>query len=144
MIERMMQRAQLVRFLRAQPWAVLATASRSGFPQSAVVGVVVTDDAELVFDTAVTARKTANLRADPRISLVLGWDEGRTVQYEGLASEPAGEVLEALRHQYFARFPDGVARAAKEETTYFVVRPTWVRYSDFSGEDDHVEVVIGG
>lgn len=138
-----MHLAQLVRFMRSQPWAVLATSGPGGFPQSAVVGVVVSDAAELFFDTAASARKTANLRADSRISFVLGWDEGRTVQYEGLVTEPTGDALEVLRLRYFERFPDGVARAGREETTYFLARPVWVRYSDFSGERDHVEVVIG-
>jgi hypothetical protein len=61
---------------------------------------------------------------------VIGWDD-QTVQYEGVADEPRGAELEALQQIYFARFPDGPERLAWPGITYFRVRPTWLRYSDF-------------
>lgn len=75
-----MNRHELLHFLRAQPWAVEASVNGRGEPQAAVIGVAVTDRLELVFDTLATSRKAANLRANPRVALVLGWDEGQTAQ----------------------------------------------------------------
>jgi pyridoxine/pyridoxamine 5'-phosphate oxidase len=121
-------RKELVAFLRAQKWAVEATVTSEGAPQAAVIGVAVTDDLELIFDTESTSRKAKNLRANPKIALVIGWDDAKTVQYEGIADEPADR--EAMQRIYFARFPDGVDRAGPE-ISYFRVRPVWIRYSDF-------------
>jgi general stress protein 26 len=123
----------LVDFIGRHPLAVQASVADSGTPQAAVVGVVVKSDLTLFFDTLSSSRKAHNLRRDPRMALVIGWDleEAQTVQYEGLADEPTGDELAQLQEIYFARFPDGRARAAMPEIAYFRVRPQWVRYSDF-------------
>jgi uncharacterized pyridoxamine 5'-phosphate oxidase family protein len=128
-----MNRTELVEFMRRQPWAVQASVAESGAPQAAVIGVVITDEAEVFFDTLGTSRKARNLRRDPRIALVLGWDDGRTVQYEGVADEPAGAELARLKELYFARFADGRDREKWPHIAYFRARPAFVRYSDFSG-----------
>ncbi len=105
--------------------------SEAGAPQAAVVGYGVSDDLDLVFDTLDTTRKVDNLRHDPRIALVIGWDEEQTVQIEGVADEPKGAELERLKAVYFGAYPDGPARQAWKGITYVRVRPSWVRYSDF-------------
>jgi hypothetical protein len=96
-----------------------------------VVGYAVSDDIEIVFDTIGTTRKMQNLRCNPRIALVIGWDDEQTVQVEGTADEPQGAELERLKKVYFAAWPDGVERQAWKDITYVRVRPTWARYSDF-------------
>lgn len=133
-----MTRTELLEFLRRQPWAVEATVSADGAPQAAVIGVAVTDDLELVFDTLDTTRKCHNLRRDPRVALVVGWDDAQTVQLEGLADEPTGPDLDRLRAAYFTRFPDGRDRATWPGITYWRIRPTWLRYSDFRGAEPRV------
>jgi hypothetical protein len=40
-----------------------------------------------------------------------------------------------LQKLYFARFPDGVLRQSWPGITYFRVKPTWVRFSDFRGDE---------
>jgi general stress protein 26 len=131
---------ELVAFLRRHKYAVQASVSAAGAPQAAVVGVAVSDQLELFFDTLASTRKCQNLRRDPRISFVIGWDEEQTVQYEGLADEPAGDELARLKAAYFARFPDGPAREAWPDITYFRTRPTWIRYSDFGSAGRVVEL----
>lgn len=130
-----MNLADLVAFARTPKWAVEASVSPSGAPQAAVIGVAVTDSLELVFDTLGTTRKAENLRRDPRVAVVLGWDEGQTLQIEGLADEPAGDELAALKQVYFARFPDGPGREGWADITYFRVKPRWARFSDFREGD---------
>jgi len=136
-----MDRSDLVSFLRTQRWAVEASVSVHGTPQAAVIGIAVTDDLEIVFDTFADTRKTQNLRRNRKIALVVGWDEGRTVQLEGLADEPTGEDLERVKAVYFARFPDGEGRALAGNVTYFRVRPSWVRVSDFRATEPVVTVI---
>ena len=108
-----------------------SSVSARGTPQSAVVGFAVSDRFEFVFDTLEATRKAVNLRRDPRITLVIGWDDEQTVQVEGVADEPRGDELLRLKAVYFATYPDGVERQAWKGITYFRVRPRWMRYSDF-------------
>lgn len=136
-----MNRDELFSFLRAQKWAVEASVTAAGAPQAAVIGVAVTDRLELVFDTVGTTRKAVNLRQNPKVALVLGWDEGQTVQLEGIADEPTGEELAALKRVYFERFPDGVEREAWQDIAYFRVRPEWIRYSDFRSAEPVIVTV---
>jgi len=137
--------------MREHSMAVEASVSVAGGPQAAVVGIVVTDDLEVFFDTADTSRKIDNLRRNPRIALVIGGTTGgdeRTVQYEGVADEPTGAELQRLKELYFESFPDGRERQAWPGITYLRTRPTWIRYTDFnrdppeSVEFDRVE--LGG
>lgn len=121
----------MLQFLRAQPWAVEAIVTQQGEPQAAVIGIAVTDELELVFDTVGTSRKATNLRASPRIALVVGWDGGQTAQIEGVADEPTGDELQRLKEVYLRRFPDGHDRVRLPGIAYFRVSPAWIRYSDF-------------
>jgi PPOX class probable F420-dependent enzyme len=126
-----MNRTELLAFLRRHRLCVQASVSETGAPQAAVVGFGVSDDLELVFDTLDTSRKVKNLRRDPRVALVVGWDDEQTAQIEGVADEPKGAELERLKQVYFAAYPDGPERLAWKGITYVRVRPTWVRLSDF-------------
>lgn len=124
-------------FIRRHRMAVEASVTATGEPQAAAVGIAVTHELEIIFDTLGTSRKARNLRRDPHIALVIGWDLGgdeRTVQYEGLADEPQGAELDRLKAVYFEAFPDGREREKWPEIAYFRARPTWIRYSDFSGK----------
>jgi hypothetical protein len=126
-----MTRQDILSFVRQYRWAVVATTSRTGQPQAAVVGFAASDSFELIFDTLDASRKIANLRHDNRIAAVIGWDDAQTVQIDGIADEPKGSELERLQKIYFARFPDGLDRRGWKGISYVRVRPAWVRYSDF-------------
>lgn len=128
-----MNGSDLLVFLRAQKWAVQASVAADYHPQAAVIGVGVTDHLEIVFDTMGDTRKAVNLRQNPKIALVIGWDDAQTVQIEGIADEPTDAVLDRVKQAYFAKFPDGRERERWAGITYFRVHPTWMRYSDFRG-----------
>ena len=61
-----MMRADVLEFMRSHSLAVQASVSPVDAPQAAVVGFIVTDDFEVVFDTVNTTRKVANLRRNAR------------------------------------------------------------------------------
>jgi general stress protein 26 len=126
-----MTRDELLAFLRRHKLAVQASVAPGGAPQAAVVGVAFSDALEIVFDTVTSSRKFKNLRADPRIALVVGWDQEVTAQIEGLAEFPTGADLDRARECYFVAYPDGRERLSWPGITHVVVRPTWVRFSDF-------------
>jgi len=130
-----MELSQVVRFMQSCTLAVQSSVSPTGSPQSAVVGIVVTDDGQIFFDTLEQTRKVENLRRNPRIAFVIGGTvdgDERTVQYEGIADEPRGSVLESLKDLYFRRFPDGRQRSAWPGLIYIRAVPTWIRFSDFN------------
>jgi pyridoxine/pyridoxamine 5'-phosphate oxidase len=137
-----MTRAELLPFLRKHRLGVQSTVSPDGAPQAAVVGIAVTSELEIVFDTLDTSRKCRNLRADPRIAFVIGWDQEITVQLEGIADEPTGAERDRILAAYFIPYPDGRDRLAWKGITHFRVRPTWIRYSDFNVAGEIVEIQV--
>lgn len=131
---------ELLQFMRTQRLAVEASRAPAGGVQAALVGIGVTDAFEIVFDTLASTRKAQNLRTSPRAAFVLGgWaaDE-RTVQFEGIADEPVGAELDRIKTVYFAAWPDGPSRLSWPGITYFRVRPSWIRFSDFTGASPHI------
>jgi len=125
----------LLEFMRRYRVAGQASVSADGAAQAAAVGIAITDRFEIVFDTLSSSRKAQNLRRNPKIALVIGGLSGgeeRTVQYEGVADEPAGDELERLKQAYYHVYPDGPSRLRWPGLTYVRVRPTWIRYSDFT------------
>jgi hypothetical protein len=130
-----MTRPELLRLMRAERHATVSSVSATGEPQAALVGVVVSEDLEIFFDTLETTRKAGNLRARPRAAVVLGStaaDAQVTVQLEGVADEPRGTDLERLKELYFERFHDGPTRQAWKGLIYVRIRPTWLRLSDYA------------
>ncbi|HEX6496505.1 MAG TPA: pyridoxamine 5'-phosphate oxidase family protein [Acidobacteriaceae bacterium] len=131
-----MEQAELLAYMRSQRLGVLGTLAPAGEPQAALVGYAVTPDLALLFDTLRTTRKYRNIMANPRVSFTVGNTAGsgdeRTAQYEGIAEELAGDSLARLRPVYFAAWPDGVERQQWPHITWFVIRPRWIRYSDFN------------
>jgi hypothetical protein len=136
-----MTRAELLRALRSERHATVASVSEAGAPQAALVGVVVSDDFEVFFDTLETTRKAMNFRARPRAAVVLGSvaaDAKLTAQVEGVADEPRDTDLERLKALYFERFIDGPARQAWKGLVYVRVRPTWLRISDYAQDPPRI------
>ncbi len=88
-----MTRKELLAFMRNERFAVQASVSRDYAAQAAVVGIAVSDDFEIVFDTLTDSRKATNLRANPSVAFAIGStrdDVERSVQYEGVADFPYG------------------------------------------------------
>lgn len=138
-----MNRSEVLEYLGQQRLAVLATASREGAPEAAVIGIAVTDRFEVVFDTLSSTRKFQNLECNPRVALVIGWEHERTVQLEGEADLPQGDELERLKRAYLAAHPDGVERQSWPGLVYVRVRPGWLRYSDFNGKQPLIVEFLG-
>jgi len=136
-----MTRDALLEFMRSEKYAVQSSVSPDGIPQSAVVGIAISDRFEIVFDTIASSRKATNLRANPAVAFVIGGTrdgDERTVQCEGTADEPTCADLERLKRVYFARFPDGPERQSWPGLIYVRVKPTWIRFSNFSAQPPEI------
>ena len=120
-------------FIRQYKFGVISTISPDNCPQSAYVGLAVTTDLKIIFDTFSDSRKYKNILLNPNVSLVIGWDNERTVQYEGTAKIPETSELERLLLTYYSVFPKGKTRRENWENIAFLcVEPKWIRFSDFN------------
>jgi pyridoxine/pyridoxamine 5'-phosphate oxidase len=137
-----MTKAEIYEFIAKHKLAVLGTISPQGMPQSALVGIAVTPELEIIFDTVKSSRKYHNLIANPNCSFVIGWTGEITVQYEGQAHMPSGAVLERYQQEYFEQWPDGPSRLTWPSIVYFVVRPRWIRHSDFDQNPPEIQEYI--
>jgi Pyridoxamine 5'-phosphate oxidase len=126
-----MTRTELFTFMSAHKLGVLGYLAPDGAPRSALVGIGITPELEIVFDTVASSRKYGCLVANPAASFVIGWAGEVTVQFEGQAFQPTGAELVRYQQAYFASWPDGPDRLSWPGIAYFVVRPQWIRYSDY-------------
>ena len=126
----------LYNFISKNKYAVLSTVTKDNLPEAALVGIAVTTDLQIIFDTVSTSRKYQNLIANPSIAFVIGWDSEQTIQYEGIAKIPTtAEEIDKLLEIYFKVFPDGKERKENwKDIAYFRVDPKWIRYSDFNSQ----------
>jgi len=132
-------KTELFKFMAKEKLGVLGYISAQGAPRSALVGIAVTPELEIIFDTVASSRKYANLLANPAASFVIGWAGEVTVQYEGQAFQPAGAELSRYQQIYFEAYPDGPDRLSWPGIAYFVVRPKWIRYSDYDQRPPLIE-----
>ena len=118
-------------FIARHRYGVVSTLSAGGGPESALVGIAVSPQLEVFFDTVDSSRKIANLRRNPRVSFVIGWENEQTLQLEGVVDEPKGEALLALKKVYYAAWPDGPEREKWKGITWCRVTPRWLRFSSY-------------
>jgi hypothetical protein len=144
-----MNKADLFKFMAGHKLGVLGSISSVGSisqersPQSALVGIAVTPELEIIFDTVSSSRKYANLVADPAASFVIGLGDKSTgevtVQFEGQAFQPTGAELARYQQVYFAAWPECRDHLSWPGIAYFVVRPTWIRFSDYDQRPPLIE-----
>jgi hypothetical protein len=133
-----MTKPELLGFLKRHRYAVVSSVSVTGTPQSAVVGIAVSGELEIVFDTLRTSRKYANLTGSPAASVAV-WTGEATAQLDGIACEPEGAERDRYRKIYFETWPDGRDRLNWSGLTHIVIRPRWIRYSDFDQRPPLIE-----
>ncbi len=108
---RKMTKDFIYQFVRKHTLATTGSISIEDRPESALVGIAVTPDLEIIFDTVSSSRKYTNILHNPHVALVIGREDETTLQYEGIASEVTGHDSEKYRETYFKAFPDGRQRA---------------------------------
>ena len=121
-------------FIIQNKLAVVSSVNSDGKPQSALVGIAVSNNLEIIFDTVKSSRKYHNILKNPHVSVVVGWDNETSVQYEGEASVLGrGNDADNYRQIYFTAWPDGRERAETwPGLVHIKVTPAWIRYSNFN------------
>jgi len=127
-------RELIYQYINEQKLGVVSTVNSNSKPESAVVGIAVSVDLEIIFDTVKASRKYQNIFHNARVALVIGWDNEITVQYEGIAEVLGdGNKAQQLREIYYKIYPDGRERAATwPGLVHIKVTPSWIRYNDFN------------
>lgn len=135
-----MTKAKILSFLKSRIHAVISTVSTAHQPESALIGFGETEQLEIIFGTETTTRKYQNLKKNPNAAFVFGWEEDSiTVQYEGIARELPKDEWDKYLKMYHDKVPSAKKYQSFPNQTYFIVIPTWIRYSDLSGEAEVVE-----
>ena len=78
------------------------------------------------------------LLANPAASFVVGWEGEVTVQLEGQGFQPSGG-LARYQEVYFAAWPECREHLSWSGIAYFVVRPQWIRFSDYDQRPPLIE-----
>ena len=126
--------------------AVIATVHKEKIaPEAALVAFCETEDFEIIFQTFNDARKYANIKANPNVAFVVGWDIEKerqvTFQFEGIARELVEGTNEYKK--YRAIFEDKNTPCTREfldgpKSRMFVAKPTWFGYSDYTKDAPRV------
>jgi general stress protein 26 len=114
--------------------AVVSTVNVKSEPESALVGIAVSVNLEIIFDTVKASRKYHNILHNPKVALVIGWENEVTLQCEGEAEVLGkGDEADNLREVYYLAYPDGRERAQTwPGLVHIKVTPHWLRYSNFN------------
>ena len=134
-----MTKTDLRQYIAKSRLGVLGSLGPGGRPQSSLLGIAVTGQLEILFDTVKSSRKYGNLIDRPYCSFAIGWEGEQTVQYEGEAEVLTGSELARLQPIYFERWPECRAHLTWPEIVYFVVRPRWIRYSDYDRQPPFIQ-----
>jgi len=137
------RRKIILDFIKKEKVGVLSTVTPDGKPEVAVMVISQTDNLELIFQTPTSYRKYENLKKNPSVAVVFGWDmeEFITVQYEGIAKEARGHEIDECRKIHIAKNPKSEKYANLSENKYFKVKPKWIRYWDFN-TDEKIELTF--
>jgi uncharacterized pyridoxamine 5'-phosphate oxidase family protein len=128
-----MKKDFLYDFISKHRYAVLSTVTTDGNPEAALVGFAVSPDLRLIIDTVRTSRKFSNLAQNSSVALVIGWENERTLQYEGRVIFQAGKEFNRMLELYLKAFPMAKEREKYwKDIAHFIVVPEWIRYSDFN------------
>jgi nitroimidazol reductase NimA-like FMN-containing flavoprotein (pyridoxamine 5'-phosphate oxidase superfamily) len=139
---KIMTKEELIEHVSARQFMVISTFGGE-YPESACVEFG-NDGLTIIFDTNNGSRKYQNILKNPKVSLVIGWEDERTAQYEGTATLlENGPELERLKQVYFEKSPKAQKWETTEGNVYFKVEPAWIRFTDLNTDPWDITVFDG-
>jgi general stress protein 26 len=120
-------------FIAANNHGTLATVSKDGAPEAAIIEYAETDALEILFGTSVEYRKYENLMQNPRVAFTVGNKENSIgLQYEGDAHLISEDQLAHYKEIYFTKCPDAKRFDAVPGHVFFKISPRWMRFRDLT------------
>lgn len=130
----------VLEFLKKHHIAVIATVNSLSVPEAATVGFTINDNFEIHIATYDLSRKLHNMEKNSKVALVIGWDQGKTVQLEGEASEVTdSEVIKEIEWVELEKMPTVAKYIKPEHAVFLKIIPKWLKYSDFSTDPWQIE-----
>lgn len=127
----------VVAFLEARSFCVIATVGADAKPEAAFVGCSSNNDLEIIIGTSNKSRKYQNLLQNTSIALVVA-DLTGEVQYEGsveiISLDAYDELIAAGRFKKLGGY-DKYRNDPAE--VYLHIKPTWIRFI-VHGENDQI------
>jgi hypothetical protein len=124
---------ELADFLNTQQHGRIGTLGSDGRPQIANVAFSQTDTLKLIIGTSETSRKAVSLLADPRVAFEATDPNKRyTMQFEGFARRLSIDDFKMYEAGHFKKLPGSLPFKDIKGQAYFLLEPTWVRFSDCS------------
>ncbi len=118
---------------------ILSSIYQEGTPQSALVGFSETPDYELIIGTNKDTRKLRNVLNNPAVSVVIGWDDKKTIQYEGTARVAGNNELEHYQNIVLAKHPHSIIHRNDPDERWIIISPKWIRYTDHTQHPPEIE-----
>ena len=131
----------VLNFLKSHKLGVIATAGGRQ-PEAAAVDFSETPALEIILTTLAFYRKYKNLKKNRKVAFVVGGEKSITLQYEGLAQELSRLAFKKYYKRHIQKNPVEKKFAAMSEARFFKVKPTWLRYSDFTAEPNNIFEII--
>ncbi len=130
-----MEKQKILNFLKRNGLCVISTSTKGGKPESAVMAFTIKDDFICLFNTEPETRKYKNLEQNKQVSVVVGgFKEDPSVQIDGVAEILEGEEAAAAKKYILAVHPEWASYFNSPTGKFIKVKPSWLRYSDFSKE----------
>lgn len=118
-------------FLKDNITCVIATVSEDNQPEAATVGISHDEDWTLLVSTNKKSRKYSNLMKNPKVALTVGFEGHVTLQIEGLAEEVETKTITERIQKHLDKIPQAKPFANDEGQAWFVIKPTWLRFTDY-------------
>lgn len=125
---------RIYEFMNSYKLGVISTVNQNGLPNAAIVGFGQTKDLQILFGTDNSSQKYKNLQSNPAVAFTFGGATAETIQLEGSARELLPEELDIIKENYWQKNPHAEAYHANPGERYFIITPTWLRYTDLRVE----------
>lgn len=126
-------------FLNEHETSVISTLDAHNQPQAATVGFSVDENFIIVFATNQKTRKANNIAVNNKVALVVGFEGQKTVQIEGTAEKIDTELNKDRINLHFAKVPGAKKFAGELDQSYYLIRPTWLRFTDYTKQPSTFE-----
>lgn len=137
------QRTKILEFLKSHHLGVLATVSPESKPDAALIGYKAKENFEIWFSTPDSSRKNHNLTTNSNVSFVVGWEKGKTIQFQGNTKELSEEEVKEFKLSDLSEVPTITKYINQERVIYYKISPIRIYYSDYSTEPwERIELTI--
>lgn len=118
---------------------VIASVGDAMQPEAATVGLSCDENFTFMIATNQSTRKAKNLQSNQKVAIVVGFDGPKTVQIEGAAQIVDKDNFNSRIQLHLDWVPSAKAYDSEPDQTYYLITPTWLRFTDYTKSPDTFE-----